>query len=45
MAESCAEGRLTSVHRGTSRWVLLVLVFVVSLPAITPHLYASDEIE
>ena len=45
MAESCAEGCLTSVHRGTNRWVLLVLVFVLSLPAITPRLYASDAIE
>jgi hypothetical protein len=26
-------------------WVVLALVFLVSLPAVTTRLYASDEIE
>ena len=27
------------------RWVLLVCLFLVSLPAVTPRLYSSDEIQ
>src|SRR6202171_1515399 len=28
-----------------SGWLALVLLFIVSLPAVTPRLYASDEIQ
>src|ERR1700682_1954540 len=40
-------GRVTlrGVELRRSGWLLLVLLFVVSLPAVTPRLYASDEIE
>src|SRR5690348_2957886 len=29
----------------TRGWAIIVLLFVVSLPAVTPRLYAGDEIE
>jgi hypothetical protein len=33
------------VHIRERAWLVLALLFIVSLPAITPRLYASDEIE
>ena len=38
-------GLLNGTSGGRAGWVALVLLFVVSLPAVTPRLYASDEIE
>ena len=38
-------GLLNVTSGGRAGWVVLVLLFVVSLPAVTPRLYASDEIE
>ncbi len=38
-------GLLNGTGGGRAGWVVLVLLFVVSLPAVTPRLYASDEIE
>lgn len=37
--------RLEIGHDGRARWGVLVLLFFVSLPAVTPRLYASDEIQ
>ena len=36
---------LRSADGKRARWAILVLLFLVSLPAVTPRLYASDEIE
>ena len=38
-------GLFNGTSGGRAGWVALVLLFVVSLPAVTPRLYASDEIE
>jgi hypothetical protein len=32
-------------HLGIRQWLLLVCLFVLSLPAVTPRIYSSDEIQ
>ena len=38
-------GLLEGGRDGRIRWIALALLFVVSLPAVTPRFYASDEIQ
>ena len=32
-------------HIGPRQWLLLVCLFILSLPAVTPRIYSSDEIQ
>jgi hypothetical protein len=37
--------RPTATGPSSRQWILLIALFVVSLPAVTPRIYSSDEIQ